>query len=147
MFENFKKQVEELGKKFGAELYSFSYNNDGNDEVESDWDVKLSYINDKFEEGWTIIDLITLHSALGSKRKGTVHVYEKENKDYYHNFFKIKFIDNDLQSEEVEVSLIQYGERCEGNKKFNIVMKRKDIKTIRSWQELIERVYYIHHMK
>ena len=140
MFKEFKTRVEELGKKFGAELYSFSYNSNGGSEVESDWDVKYAHVDDKFEEGWNILDMIALgddSSAVENKRIGTVHIYEPIDENFSKDFFILEITDWNNRLGIVEVKMT----KCLRNPKhFKATLKREDIENIKTWQGLIDRV-------
>lgn len=139
--KKFKKELEELGKKFYAELYGFSYNEDGSDEIKSDWDVDYGYINDKFEDSWTILDIIALgddSSIVESRRECKIHIYSQILSDFQDDNFIIEIIDKPNRLGIVEITL----RKCEGRRKddkvFKIILKREAVANIKSWRDLID---------
>lgn len=143
MFGKFKNQLEELGKKFNAELYNFKYNFDGN-EIQSDWRVGRSLRHDRFEGEWTILDLISLgeKNPTNSIQEGIIHLYtlEEDEDSYprYREFYEIQIFSNLKEMKEKNVRIKLFDNTWE--KIFETIVEREEFKTIKSWQELIDRV-------
>lgn len=142
--EEFVKKVEELGKKFNAELYDFEYNSYEGVRIKSDWDVQFSKISEKFEEGWTILDLIFLgddSSVANNKKICKIHIYDTVDENYQPDFYILEILDKPSRSGIIDVTCtFKSMNRREEDTKVEKTFLRKEFEYIMSWEELIKKI-------